>query len=57
MAADLACDALRMAWFRGRRLRGVIVRTDRGSQYCSRAIRDLAGRFNARQRMNSTIPG
>ncbi len=46
MTATLVCDALRMALFRRKRPRGVIMHTDRGSQYCSRdhrALRDAHG--------------
>ena len=35
MTAKLVCDALQMALWRRKRPRGVIVHTDRGSQYCS----------------------
>jgi transposase InsO family protein len=52
MTAGLACDALRMAWFKGKRPVDVIVHTDRGSQYCSHAFRDLAARFKAKQSMS-----
>lgn len=52
MTAELAYGALRMAWFRGKPPVDVILHTDRGSQYCSRAFRDLADRFKARQRMS-----
>lgn len=41
MSATLTCDALRMAVFRRHRPRGVIVHSDRGSQYCSREYRQL----------------
>lgn len=41
MAADLACDALRMAIFRRKRPKNVMVHSDRGSQYCSHAYRQL----------------
>jgi transposase InsO family protein len=41
MTADLACDALRMAIFRRKRPINVIVHSDRGSQYCSHAYRQL----------------
>lgn len=41
MTATLVCDALRMAVFRRQRPRGVIVHSDRGSQYCSRQHRAL----------------
>ena len=37
MTANLACDALRMALWRRRKPRDVIMHTDRGSQYCSAA--------------------
>jgi putative transposase len=39
MTATLVCDALRMALFRRKRPCGVIMHTDRGSQYCSREHR------------------
>ncbi|WP_425508297.1 IS3 family transposase [Tahibacter amnicola] len=41
MTATLVSDALRMALFRRQRPRGVIVHSDRGSQYCSREHRAL----------------
>lgn len=41
MTATLVCDALRMALFRRKRPSGVIMHTDRGSQYCSREHRSL----------------
>jgi transposase InsO family protein len=41
MTATLVCDALRMALFRRHLPRGVIMHTDRGSQYCSRQHRAL----------------
>ena len=41
MPASLVCDALRMALFNRKMPRGVIMHTDRGSQYCSREHRDL----------------
>lgn len=41
MMARLVCDALRMALFRRKRPREVIMHTDRGSQYCSREHRGL----------------
>ena len=36
MKAELVCDALLMALWRRRMPKGVIVRSDRGSQYCSK---------------------
>ena len=41
MTATLVCDALRMAIFRRQRPHGVIVHSDRGSQYCSKEHRRL----------------
>jgi transposase InsO family protein len=35
MKANLVCDALQMAWWRRRMPKGVVVHSDRGSQYCS----------------------
>jgi transposase InsO family protein len=44
MTAKLVCDALQMALWRRKRPRGVIIHSDRGSQYCSgdyqRLLRD-----------------
>jgi transposase InsO family protein len=34
MTQQLVVDALRMAWFRGRPAAGLVVHSDRGSQYC-----------------------
>lgn len=41
MPATLVCDALTMALFARKRLRGVIMHADRGSQYCSKEHRKL----------------
>lgn len=41
MTAKLVCDALRMAVFRRGKPKGVIVHSDRGSQYCSADYRKL----------------
>lgn len=41
MTAQVVCDALHMALWRTHRPRGVIVHTDRGSQYCSAAYQAL----------------
>ena len=41
MTATLVCDALRMGLFRRQRPRGVIVHSNRGSQYCSHEQRTL----------------
>ena len=42
MKASLVTDALTMAMFRRGMPKGVITHSDRGSQYCSHAYRDLA---------------
>lgn len=42
MNASLVTDALTMAMFRRGMPKGVIIHSDRGSQYCSYAYRDLA---------------
>lgn len=42
MNASLVADALTMAMFRRGMPKGVIIHSDRGSQYCSYAYRDLA---------------
>ena len=41
MTTDLVCDALQMAIFKRKRPKGVIVHSDRRSQYCSYAYRKL----------------
>ena len=41
MTVKLTCDALRMALWRRKRPRGVILRSDRGSQYCAHDYRRL----------------
>jgi len=46
MTATLVCDALTMALWRRRMPKGVIVHSDRGSQYCSAAYQKL---FNKHQ--------
>lgn len=44
MTAQLVCDALSMALWRRHRPTGVIVHSDRGSQYCSKVYQDLLQR-------------
>ena len=46
MTAQLACDALRMALHRRQRPAGVIVHTDRGSQYCSNDYQALIAQYD-----------
>lgn len=45
MTADWVCDALQMAIFKRKRPSGVAVHSDRGSQYCSHAYRDLLQKY------------
>ena len=45
MPAALVCDALRMAVFKRKLPRGVIMHTDRGSQYCSHEHRALLDEY------------
>lgn len=40
MRSELVVSALRMGWFRRRPAKGLIVHTDRGSQYCGEAFQD-----------------
>lgn len=44
MTADLVCNALQMAVFKRKRPKGEIVHSDRGSQYCFQAYRQLLGK-------------
>ncbi len=41
MTANLVCDALQMALFRRKHPKGVVVHSDRGSQYCSHDYQTL----------------
>lgn len=52
MTSRLVCDALRMAWFRRKRPRDVIVHSDRGSQYCGRDFQRLLKKFGMRSSMS-----
>jgi transposase InsO family protein len=52
MTADLVCDALKMALFRRRRPKKVIVHSDRGSQYCSHDYRALITKHQLVQSMS-----
>jgi putative transposase len=52
MTADLVCDALRMALFRRHQPSGVIVHSDRGSQYCSAQYQGLLKQYSLRCSMS-----
>lgn len=53
MTATLVCDALRMALWRRRMPEGVIVHTDRGSQYCGNAYQALIQKHKLRCSMSA----
>lgn len=53
MTADLVCDALRMALWRRKCPHGVIVHSDRGSQYCSAVYQQLLQRHQLRCSMSA----
>ena len=46
MKAKLVCDALQMALWRRRMPKGVVVHSDRGSQYCSKAYQALVAKHD-----------
>lgn len=52
MTSSLVCDALKMAQFHRGRPKGVILHSDRGSQYCSHAYRDLAEEYQLKLSMS-----
>jgi putative transposase len=52
MTKKLVTDALRMAWFRRRPAQGLIVHSDRGSQYCSREFQDALKAYGMRSSMS-----
>ena len=52
MKAELVTDALRMAWFRRRPQAGVILHSDRGSQYCSGLFQGTLKAYGMRSSMS-----
>jgi len=52
MQTSLITDALRMAWFRRQPAPGLILHSDRGSQYCSREFRGLLSGYGMRSSMS-----
>ena len=52
MTKKLVADALRMAWFRRRPAAGLIVHSDRGSQYCSKEFQDTLSAYGMRSSMS-----
>lgn len=52
MTQQLVLDALRMAWFRRRPEAGLIVHSDRGSQYCAAAFQDALKAYGMRSSMS-----
>ena len=52
MRAQLVADALRMAWFRRQPVEGLILHSDRGSQYCSCEFQGLLSGYGMRSSMS-----
>jgi putative transposase len=52
MTAKLTCDALKMALLKRGSPNGVIFHSDRGSQYCSHAYRELLDKYAFKQSMS-----
>jgi putative transposase len=52
MTAKLVCDALQMAYWRRRPAPGLLLHSDRGSQYASEEYRKLIGQFHMTQSMS-----
>lgn len=55
MTATLVCDALKMALFRKGFPEGIIVHSDRGSQYCSNDYRNLIKKHRLTQSMRRAV--
>jgi len=52
MTSSLVCDALTMALFRRGFPKDVILHSDRGSQYCSHAYREMADKYQLKMSMS-----
>ena len=52
MKASLVCDALNMALWRRKFPKGAVFHSDRGSQYCSEAFRNILGKNGLQQSMS-----
>jgi transposase InsO family protein len=52
MKAELVTDALRMAWFRRHPQAGLVMHSDRGSQYCSRLFQGAVKAYGMRPSMS-----
>jgi len=52
MKAELVTDALRMAWFRRRPEAGLIMHSDRGSQYCGHLFQGALKAYDMRSSMS-----
>tara|TARA_R110000868_G_scaffold377347_3_gene642629 strand:+ start:891 stop:1118 length:228 start_codon:yes stop_codon:yes gene_type:complete len=46
MTQDIVCNALNMALFRRKFPKGVIIHSDRGSQYCSKKYQAMLKNYN-----------
>ncbi len=52
MTANLVCDALNIALWRRGFPEGLIIHSDRGSQYCSAAYREIISKSKFKQSMS-----
>jgi putative transposase len=52
MDKALVCDALRMGWFRRKPKAGLVVHTDRGSQYCSKEFQGALKAYGMKSSMS-----
>jgi putative transposase len=52
MRSEMVVDALRMAWFRRKQPRDVIVHSDRGSQYCGQLFQDALKAYGMKSSMS-----
>jgi transposase InsO family protein len=55
MRQDLVTDALRMAWFRRRPAPGLILHSDRGSQYCAKEFTGALKAYGMRASMDEIV--
>lgn len=55
MTADLVCEALNNAIKYKRPARGLIVHSDRGSQYCSHQYRQIIDKYGFAEKAIATI--
>jgi transposase InsO family protein len=54
MKAQLVCDALHMAMFKRGMPKGVLIHSDKGSQYCSKEFQNLVTKYDLTSSMSGT---